>query len=76
MKYVGALFVFFACTGGGIYRALLIKRRARTLAELSAALALLRGEICDRLSDLPAALTAAGGAKGRPETFSRYCAKR
>ena len=69
MKYLGALFVFLSCTGGGIYRALMLKRRARTLAELSAALALLRGEICGRLSDLPSALIAAGGANGEAGGF-------
>lgn len=69
MKYVGALFIFLACTGGGIYRALLLRRRARTLAELNAALELLRGEICGRLSDLPAALMAAGREKGETGGF-------
>lgn len=53
MKYIGAVLVFAACLGGGIYRAMLIKKRVRTLEGLAAALELMRGEICQRLLDMP-----------------------
>lgn len=69
MKLLGGLLVFLACAGSGVWRAALIRRRVRTLGTLDAALALLRGEICDRLTPLPEAVAAAGGAAGETGAF-------
>ena len=70
MRYAGAIMIFLACAGGGFYKAMQIKSRVRTLSSLIAALELLKGEIADRLSDLPTALeNTRGGASGEAACF-------
>ncbi len=70
MRYAGAIMIFLACAGGGFYKAMQIKSRVRTLSSLIAALEVLKGEIADRLSDLPTALeNTRGGASGEAACF-------
>lgn len=65
MKYIGAFLIFAACAGTGLWRAYEMRRKVRTLFGIIAALELMKGEICSRLSDLPTALTATGMAAGK-----------
>lgn len=53
MKYLGAALILTACVAGGLVYAGEMRRRARTLAGLSAALELMAGELEARLSPLP-----------------------
>lgn len=72
MKYLGAALIFFACLGAGTSRALEMRRRVRTLRGLTAALEVMKSEICSRLSPLPQAVEAA--ASGAPAELAAFFA--